>query len=203
MLKISIQDLMKEHHMTRRDAQRKIGVSDKLLVKLQNGTATRISLDMLGNIMTVFNLDLSQMDKFLIYTPSIGLTIMRAEEQKKEKVERMDAELKVLRDLRDNSTDEYYQEELTMQKQYRKTANILAEQFDGSKEMMGKQGIIATTWNGGVQTYEIGTIEGRMQLVEGSWIATGHNGDHWAIKDIIFKQTYTEDSNYQSFLIIV
>ena len=140
MLKISIQDLMKEHHMTRRDAQRKIGVSDKLLVKLQNGTATRISLDMLGNIMTVFNLDLSQMDKFLIYTPSIGLTIMKAEEQKKEKVERMDAELKVLRDLRDNSTDEYYQEELTMQKQYRKTANILAEQFDGSKEMMGKQG---------------------------------------------------------------
>jgi len=108
MLKISIQDLMKEHHMTRRDAQRKIGVSDKLLVKLQNGTATRISLDMLGNIMTVFNLDLSQMDKFLIYTPSIGLTIMKAEEQKKEKVERMDAELKVLRDLRDNSTDEYY-----------------------------------------------------------------------------------------------
>lgn len=140
MLKISIQDLMKEHHMTRRDAQRKIGVSDKLLVKLQNGTATRISLDMLGNIMTVFNLDLSQMDKFLIYTPSIGLTIMKAEEQKKEKVERMDAELKVLRDLRDNSTDEYYQEELTMQKQYRKTANILAEQFDGSKEMMGKVG---------------------------------------------------------------
>lgn len=140
MLKISIQDLMKEHHMTRRDAQRKIGVSDKLLVKLQNGTATRISLDMLGNIMTVFNLDLSQMDKFLIYTPSIGLTIMKAEEQKKEKVERMDAELKVLRDLRDNSTDEYYQEELTMQKQYRKTANILAEQFDGSKEMMGKYG---------------------------------------------------------------
>lgn len=27
-----------------------------------------------------------------------------------------------------------------MQKQYRKIANILAEQFDGSKEMMGKVG---------------------------------------------------------------
>lgn len=65
-----------------------------------------------------------------------------------------------------------------MQKQYRKTANILAEQFDGSKEMMGKYDIISTTWDKGVQTYEIGTIEGRMELVKGSWIATGHNGDH-------------------------
>lgn len=83
-----------------------------------------------------------------------------------------------------------------MQKQYRKTANILAEQFDGSKEMMDKYDIISTTWDKGVQTYEIGTIEGRMELVKGSWIATGHNGDHWAIKNVIFKQTYTEDSNY-------
>ncbi|KAF0343818.1 hypothetical protein GBO93_07150 [Pediococcus acidilactici] len=58
-----------------------------------------------------------------------------------------------------------------MLKEYHKTATIKAEQFDGSEEMMKEYGI---------------------QLNIGDWIATGVNGEHWAIDGEIFKKTYEE-----------
>ena len=78
--------------------------------------------------------------------------------------------------------------------EYRKKTTIKAEQFDGSDEMIGKYSIIdrnritpvpfhATRW------YLI-TKEGTMDLHEGDWIATGIAGEHWAIDNNIFRQTY-------------
>lgn len=42
--------------------------------------------------------------------------------------------------------------------------------------------------------YFIDTLEGRMRLSIGDWIATGVNGEHWAIADDVFKETYAEVS---------
>ena len=38
--------------------------------------------------------------------------------------------------------------------------------------------------------YYLSTLEGKMKLTVGDWIATGTNGEHWAVKDKIFKKTY-------------
>lgn len=82
-----------------------------------------------------------------------------------------------------------------MLKEYRKTATIKAEQFDGSEEMMKKYGIYKSrtslTQNNDY-VYYFPTKEGGLQPWIGCWIATGVNGENWAIADEIFKKTYEE-----------
>lgn len=73
---------------------------------------------------------------------------------------------------------------------YRKTALIEAEQFDGSKEMMSKYDIERGETGIGYYEYYLPTNEGNMAFLEGDWIATGIEGEHWAIDKKIFKRTY-------------
>jgi outer membrane protease len=40
--------------------------------------------------------------------------------------------------------------------------------------------------------YGIDTLEGKLRVKVGDWIATGANGEHWPIADVIFKKTYVE-----------
>ena len=80
-----------------------------------------------------------------------------------------------------------------MNKTYRKVATIQAEQFDGSDEMVKKYNITPPMPLD--PDYTINTLEGDMVLGVGDWIATGANGEHWAIKDDIFKKTYVEAGN--------
>ena len=77
-----------------------------------------------------------------------------------------------------------------MLKEYRKTATIKAEQFDGSDEMVKKYSIMPPMPLD--PDYTINTLEGDMVLGVGDWIATGVEGEHWAISDEIFKKTYEE-----------
>lgn len=76
-----------------------------------------------------------------------------------------------------------------MLKEYRKTATIKAEQFDGSEEMIKKYGIGTIIDN--YQHY-IETLEGDFVIHIDDWIATGVEGEYWAIADEIFKKTYEE-----------
>jgi len=71
---------------------------------------------------------------------------------------------------------------------YRKTTLIDAEQFDGSLEMMKRYDINKDKIHHDV--YFIETEEGSLRFYEGDWIATGIDGEHWAISDDIFKRTY-------------
>lgn len=103
-----------------------------------------------------------------------------------------------------------------MIKIYRKTANIKAEQFDGSDEMIEKYGIEVV--EGVADKYGIEMVDRdyaedysipeagsapyvryfltRFDLAKGisvgDWIATGSNGNHWTIADDLFKKTYAE-----------
>jgi len=81
-----------------------------------------------------------------------------------------------------------------MIKTYRKTATIKAEQFDGSDETIKryKLGFFKGMDTGTIYEYTILTTEGRMDLNMGDWIATGVNGEHWAISDDVFNKTYAE-----------
>lgn len=86
----------------------------------------------------------------------------------------------------------------TMLKKYSKTVTIKAEQFDGSEEMIKKYGIIKEAfviddW-GTTDDYQycLKTREGRLVVNIGDWIATGVEGEYWAIADEIFKKTYEE-----------
>ncbi|AUV57274.1 hypothetical protein [Lactobacillus phage Satyr] len=74
-----------------------------------------------------------------------------------------------------------------MIKVYRKTATIKAEQFDGTKQNADKLGLFK--YRGG---WYLETLEGSMLVTNGYWIATGVNGEHWAIADDVFKKTYAE-----------
>lgn len=74
-------------------------------------------------------------------------------------------------------------------KTYRKVATIQAEQFDGSKEMINRYDI-----KNKLNKYFIPTSEGDMEMSVGYWIATGNNGDHWAISNEYFKKNYVEDN---------
>lgn len=74
-----------------------------------------------------------------------------------------------------------------MIKFYRKTATIKAEQFDGTKQSADQLGLFK--YRGG---WYLETLEGSMLVSNGYWIATGVNGEHWAIADDVFKQTYAE-----------
>ncbi|RDG24602.1 hypothetical protein DQM20_14110 [Lactiplantibacillus plantarum] len=74
---------------------------------------------------------------------------------------------------------------------YRKQP-IEAEQFDGSDEMVDKYELIdAGTMLGTHHSPEL-YLTGSGKLCVGDWIATGVNGDHWSIKNDVFKKTYTE-----------
>ena len=79
---------------------------------------------------------------------------------------------------------------------YYKRGVTTAEQFDGSYDMINKYDILtaSTTVNGYLlePSYAaIKTLEGRLQLHVGDWIATGVNGERWPIADDIFHKTYT------------
>ena len=92
-----------------------------------------------------------------------------------------------------------------MIKTYRKTATIQAEQFDGSPEMIEKYAIGVMpamvidqfsnpddTKNWLEPSFRINTLEGKMRLRVGDWIATGIQGEHWAIADDVFEASYVE-----------
>lgn len=78
-----------------------------------------------------------------------------------------------------------------MKCKYRKTATIQAEQFDGSDEMIEKYNIEASKTLFTSQ-YVLPTKEGPMYVHTGDYIATGIDGEHWAIADSIFHRTYEE-----------
>lgn len=81
-----------------------------------------------------------------------------------------------------------------MLKEYRKISTIKAEQFDGSDEMIDKYGIVKENFviDGWDPTFSIPTLEGDLAINIGDWIATGVEGEHWAIADDIFRKTYEE-----------
>ncbi|MCY9807054.1 hypothetical protein OXT66_05755 [Lentilactobacillus senioris] len=84
-----------------------------------------------------------------------------------------------------------------MLKTYRKITTIQAEQFDGSLGMANKydmhQNVVYETINDHfVANSLLPTLEGDMAVYKGDWIATGVNGERWAITDNIFKKTYVE-----------
>lgn len=84
---------------------------------------------------------------------------------------------------------------------------IEAEQYDCSDEVIDKYDLKAP--NGGSLRDEdgilvnkryarISTPEGKILLQQGDWIATGAGGEHWIIKNNVFKQTYAELADNQS-----
>ena len=77
---------------------------------------------------------------------------------------------------------------------YRKTVTIKAEQFDGSEVMIDKYGMYMSSVDEIVSDCHLvlPTLEGDMTIHHGDWIATGVNGEHWAISNDIFKKTYEE-----------
>lgn len=76
-------------------------------------------------------------------------------------------------------------------RKYRKTATIKAEQFTGEPEQVFKYDMFPDIDNRTNEfQYFLPTEEGNMCINSGDWIATGAKGEHWAIKDDIFKQTY-------------
>ena len=78
-----------------------------------------------------------------------------------------------------------------MLKEYRKTATIKAEQFTEEPGQVFKYGMFPDIDNRTNEfQYFLPTKEGDMRINLGDWIATGEKGEHWAIKDDIFKQTY-------------
>lgn len=70
---------------------------------------------------------------------------------------------------------------------YRKTDNIKAEQFDGTKETAERLGLFR--YCGG---WYLETLELSLAVKIGYWIATGVNGERWPIADGVFNKTYAE-----------
>ena len=75
--------------------------------------------------------------------------------------------------------------------EYKKKATIKAEQFnsddiDGAYAMCRKYHIISSQ----KEPFLLRTKEGLMAVHDGDWIATGIDGEHWAIKPDIFAKTY-------------
>lgn len=79
---------------------------------------------------------------------------------------------------------------------YRKTALIEAEQFDGSEKIIERYDLRynreASLYEGREIGWVISTLEGDIEVHINDWIATGINGEHWAIADDVFKKTYTK-----------
>ncbi|MBS0952387.1 DUF1642 domain-containing protein [Lactiplantibacillus plantarum] len=82
---------------------------------------------------------------------------------------------------------------------YRKQP-IEAEQFDGSEEMIDKYHVRCDTeymlsddpLEYSTVPYQMETLEEFLNINAGDWIATGIDGEHWAILDEVFKKTYAE-----------
>ena len=72
---------------------------------------------------------------------------------------------------------------------YRKTALIEAEQFTADPKQVFKYNIFPDD-NGTDFDYFFPTKEGNMKIDEGDYIATGVDGEHWAIDKNIFERTY-------------
>ena len=74
---------------------------------------------------------------------------------------------------------------------YRKTALIEAEQFDGTDEMANKYNML---WELDLREDMLipylPTREVNMFIKKGDWIATGIDGEQWAIDKDIFERTY-------------
>lgn len=95
-----------------------------------------------------------------------------------------------------------------MIKIYRKTAAIKAEKFDPEngvipdgvfdKEFeyttsdMLLQMMKSAETGVPIHNWYIKTLKGDLKVNPGDWIATGVNGEHWAIADEVFKKTYAE-----------
>lgn len=79
-----------------------------------------------------------------------------------------------------------------MIKEYRKKTTIKAEQFDGSIKQITryKIHIVGPTSRGDTSYFLLPTKEGNMKINKGDWIATGIDGEHWAIDKNIFERTY-------------
>ena len=80
---------------------------------------------------------------------------------------------------------------------YIKTGTTEFEQFNETSEQCFKFGIIDKANLTSVESvaygddrYTIPTLEGDMIIHPTDWIATGVNGEHWPVKDEIFKKTY-------------
>lgn len=83
-----------------------------------------------------------------------------------------------------------------MIKEYWKQTPIKAERFDGSNEMIEKYDL---KYNREASLYEdreigwvISTLEGDIEVHINDWIATGINGEHYAIANDVFLDTYSE-----------
>lgn len=81
-----------------------------------------------------------------------------------------------------------------MIKIYRKTTTVKAERFDGSWAMAKKYSLEnSATASKLIETkFYVPTLNGRLQVHTGDWIATGVDGEHRPIADEIFKKTYAE-----------
>lgn len=81
-----------------------------------------------------------------------------------------------------------------MQHEYRKTATIKAERFNGLPKQVAKYRLKilgpTTVIVKKPEQFLLPTKEGDMTLNKGDWIATGINGEHWVIDDDIFWRTY-------------
>ena len=76
---------------------------------------------------------------------------------------------------------------------YRKTALIEAEQFKATNKQISDYHIGLDRSKGHhhqVESYYLPTKEGEMLLHIGDYIATGVDGEHWAIDKDIFERTY-------------
>lgn len=76
---------------------------------------------------------------------------------------------------------------------YKKIVPIEAERFDGTVDMMRKYGIEANPdalRDTQAPLYTMPTKEGEMFVYKGDYIATGVDGEHWAIDPNIFERTY-------------
>lgn len=76
---------------------------------------------------------------------------------------------------------------------YRKTALIEAEQFKATNKQINDYHIGLDRSKGHhhqVESYYLPTKEGEMLLHIGNYIATGVDGEHWAIDQDIFERTY-------------
>ena len=71
---------------------------------------------------------------------------------------------------------------------YRKRVPIEAEQFNGSTKQIAryKVHVVGPTSWGGASHFLLPTKEGNMKLNVGNYIATGVDGEHWAIDKNIF-----------------
>jgi hypothetical protein len=83
---------------------------------------------------------------------------------------------------------------------YIKTTTTEFEQLDGWQKTFEKYGIRIESADDLSEAvldelvprgrYFLKTLEGELECHIGDWIATGVNGEHWPVKDEIFKKTY-------------